>query len=69
MSEETQLEYVHLASSVNFYQCLLHKKFPYALTKKQHYNLICIQYTLSSHAWPSGCIGRVRARAKVSCIQ
>ena len=33
----------------------------------------CCLYTrypmLSSRAWPSGCIGRVRARAKVSCIQ
>ena len=24
---------------------------------------------LRARAWPNGCIGRVRARAKVSCIQ
>ena len=28
-----------------------------------------IKDTLSSRAWPIGCIGRVRARAKASCIQ
>ena len=32
-----------------------------------------IQYALTSRAWPSGCfvqsLGKVRARAKVSCIQ
>ena len=33
---------------------------------------ICFVYNIPyrrAHAWPSGCIGRVRARVDVSCIQ